>query len=651
MFSGGDASFHGSTGAITLNKPIVGIASTPSGNGYWMVASDGGIFSFGDAAFHGSTGATALNQPIVGMASTPSGNGYWLVAADGGIFSFGDAVFHGSTGAMTLNQPIVGMTSTASGNGYTLVAADGGIFSFGDAVFHGSTGATTLNQPIVGIASTPSGNGYWMVAADGGVFSFGDAVFHGSTGAMTLNQPIVGMAATPTGNGYWFVAADGGVFSFGDAHFFGASASSLDQSVVGMAASQPLPATQLKFTTEPGGSAAGDALSTQPVVTVQNAGNATATNDTSAVTLAVTTPDGATFACTANPQHTVAGVATFANCGISLPGSYTLTATDGALASAVSTTVTITPSATQLAFTTEPSAAATGGTAFVVQPSVTVEDSLGHVIPTDTSDVILTLTTPAGATLSCTPTTTKTAVAGVANFGGCRINRSSGTAYTLTATDGSLAQATSTGTTVSVGTASQIGFTTQPSPAATNGTAFVPQPSVAVQDAGGNTVTSNVVSITLSVTGAPGGVALACTGTTTHVVAAGVATFAGCALTGTAATYSLHATNGTQTGTSANIVLGFGTATHLVFTGEPGTPEVNGAAMTPQPSVTVEDVSGNTVTTANTITLSITGAPGGVALACTGTTAHTTTAGVATFAGSRSPVPRAPTHSPPRTAP
>ena len=39
-----------------------------------------------------------LNQPTVGIAATPSGNGYWLVAADGGIFTFGDAAFFGSTG-------------------------------------------------------------------------------------------------------------------------------------------------------------------------------------------------------------------------------------------------------------------------------------------------------------------------------------------------------------------------------------------------------------------------------------------------------------------------------------------------------------------------------------------------------------------------
>ncbi len=51
------------------------MASTPDGNGYWLVATDGGIFSFGDATFHGSTGAIRLNKSIVGMAATPDGGG------------------------------------------------------------------------------------------------------------------------------------------------------------------------------------------------------------------------------------------------------------------------------------------------------------------------------------------------------------------------------------------------------------------------------------------------------------------------------------------------------------------------------------------------------------------------------------------------
>ena len=94
------------------------------------------------------------------MATTPSGNGYWLVAADGGVFSFGDAAFHGSTGGLTLDQPVVGMAATPSGNGYWLVAADGGVFSFGDAAFVGSDGGTPQDAPAIGIAGRPGG--YWI---------------------------------------------------------------------------------------------------------------------------------------------------------------------------------------------------------------------------------------------------------------------------------------------------------------------------------------------------------------------------------------------------------------------------------------------------------------------------------------------------------
>ena len=229
--------FVGSTGSLRLNQPIVGMAATPTGRGYWLVASDGGIFAFGDAVFFGSTGAIRLNQPIVGMAATPTGKGYWLVASDGGIFAFGDAVFRGSTGAIRLNRPVVGMSASPTGNGYWLVASDGGIFAFGDAAFFGSTGAIRLNQPVVGLAATPTGGGYRLVASDGGIFAFGDAAFFGSTGAIRLNQPIRGMESSPTGNGYWLVASDGGIFAFGDAVFKGSTgAMRLNQPVVGMAA-------------------------------------------------------------------------------------------------------------------------------------------------------------------------------------------------------------------------------------------------------------------------------------------------------------------------------------------------------------------------------------------------------------------------------
>jgi len=57
-----------------------------------------------DAPAYGSTYGQNLNQPVVGAARTPAGNGYWEVATDGGVFSYGAAAFHGSTGNIKLNQ-------------------------------------------------------------------------------------------------------------------------------------------------------------------------------------------------------------------------------------------------------------------------------------------------------------------------------------------------------------------------------------------------------------------------------------------------------------------------------------------------------------------------------------------------------------------
>ena len=97
MFSFGGARVPGSTGNIRFNKPVVGMAADPDGTGYWIVASDGGVFSFA-AAFKGSTGNIALAQPVVGIAADPDGSGYWMAAHDGGLFAF-DAKFNGSNGA------------------------------------------------------------------------------------------------------------------------------------------------------------------------------------------------------------------------------------------------------------------------------------------------------------------------------------------------------------------------------------------------------------------------------------------------------------------------------------------------------------------------------------------------------------------------
>jgi hypothetical protein len=214
----GDAPSFGEL-ARAPSHPVVGIAATPDGGGYYLVASDGGVFSFGDAVFHGSTGALALNKPIVGMAVDRATGGYWLVGTDGGVFSF-DAPFFGSTGSMTLNKPIVGMAPSNGGAGYWLVASDGGIFSF-NAPFYGSTGGIHLNEPVVGMTADAATGGYWLVAADGGIFSF-NAPFYGSTGSTGSTKPVVGMTADAATGGYWLIASDGGIFS-SHAPFYGST--------------------------------------------------------------------------------------------------------------------------------------------------------------------------------------------------------------------------------------------------------------------------------------------------------------------------------------------------------------------------------------------------------------------------------------------
>jgi len=135
--------------------PIVGMAPTPDGRGYWLVDSAGDVYSFGDAAFHGSLASVGESDRMVaGIAAAPGGGGYWIVDAAGSIFSFGTATFHGSMGGVKLNAPVIGMTVDQATGGYWLVAADGGVFSF-QAPFEGSTGCLVLQRPVTSFASVP----------------------------------------------------------------------------------------------------------------------------------------------------------------------------------------------------------------------------------------------------------------------------------------------------------------------------------------------------------------------------------------------------------------------------------------------------------------------------------------------------------------
>ena len=145
---------------------------------------------------------TTLNKPIVGIAQTGDDGGYWLAASDGGIFNYGDAGFFGSAGGLKLNKPIVGIAPTERRR--RLLA--GG---------HRRRHLQLRRRPVLRLdrehRSSTSRSWAWRrrptAAATGWSPPTGASsptAMRSSTappGSMHLNKPIVGMAATPDGGG------------------------------------------------------------------------------------------------------------------------------------------------------------------------------------------------------------------------------------------------------------------------------------------------------------------------------------------------------------------------------------------------------------------------------------------------------------------
>jgi hypothetical protein len=201
--------------------------------------------------------------------------------------------------------------------------------------------------------------------------------------------------------------------------------------------------TQVAFPGVAAGGVAGAVLSPAVTVDVENSAGAVFATDASNVTVAIASgPAGATLGGTTTVAA-VNGVATFSNLTLSKAGTYTLTASDGSLTPATSTSITVT-GPTQVAFPGVPASVTAGA---VPSPAVTVdvENSAGAVFATDGSNVTVAIASgPAGATLG--GTTTVAAANGVATFSNLTFSEA-GT-YTLTASDGSLAPATSSSITV-----------------------------------------------------------------------------------------------------------------------------------------------------------------------------------------------------------
>ncbi len=135
------------------------------------------------------------------------GGGYYLAASNGGLFNEGGAPWLGSLAAdkQSPASPVVAVCATADGGGYWVATAKGNVYNFGDATWHGSLAAEggVPSAPVVAMVATPTAKGYWLATANGEVFNFGDATWYGSPSASGTPppHPVVGMSVTVDSSG------------------------------------------------------------------------------------------------------------------------------------------------------------------------------------------------------------------------------------------------------------------------------------------------------------------------------------------------------------------------------------------------------------------------------------------------------------------
>ncbi|HEX9895151.1 MAG TPA: Ig-like domain-containing protein, partial [Gemmatimonadales bacterium] len=351
------------------------------------------------------------------------------------------------------------------------------------------------------------------------------------------------------------------------------------------------PAARLGFTTQPSNATAGQAFG--PVrVAVQDEIGGTVTGATNQVTLELSDNPGNATLTGPLTVTAVAGIATFANLVLNKAGTgYTLRATSGSLSPAISSPFSITAGpATALGITTQPPGSAQSGVPLTQPPVVQVQDDHGN--PVGQAGVQITaVMVGAGATLSGTTTAT-TNPSGTATFTGLVISGAAGT-YQLRFTATGFTPAVSSDILLS---SSALSIVTQPPTNATNGALLSQQPVVRIVDGAGTPVPQGGVIVSVALSGT-GGVLSGALSVNTD--GAGVASFSGLTITGTAGAFRLvFSAPGVASVTSAPIVLGAGAAAQVRVAVQPPASAQSGTPLAPQPEIQVADQSGNPVSTA-----------------------------------------------------
>jgi len=537
---------------------------------------------FGNIVTSDSSSITAALQSGAGSLG-----GTKIIIANNGVATF-SALTITKNGAFTINFTDTGLTN-ASTNSFTLNPDVASQLVFTQQPT--DTVAGTLIPTVTVAVEDQYGN---IVTTDASTVTLG---INGSS-SLRLIVPAVSGVATFSGAaintaGTYKLRAIDGALTAGLSNSFNIT---------------PDVPAELAFISGPAGGSAGTLTSFQVGIEDQFGNLTTASTS---VTLALISGTGSIAGFTT--VAAVSGLATFSNVVLTSPGAHTISATDGGLTAATSSSFTMTPAAAaKLVVTQQTSDTVAGQTLAGLQ--VSVEDQFGNVVTADNSNVTIALGSGSG-----TLNGTKTAAAsnGVATFNTLSLN-TTGT-YTLAAADGILTGATSSSFQITPGTAAKLLFTQGPT--TTVAGQSIASMTVAVEDQFGNLVTGDGSNVTLSIATGTGTLH----GTATANAVSGVATFAGLSIN-EAGTLTLRAADGNLTnGTTGSFAITPAAASHLVITQAPAS---GAAGALNAIAVSVEDQFGNVVTSdTSTITLSANNGPGDLL----GTTSVAAANGVAMF--------------------
>ncbi|MBK7785828.1 MAG: Ig-like domain repeat protein [Gemmatimonadetes bacterium] len=434
----------------------------------------------------------------------------------------------------------------------------------------------------------------------GGVLAGTDTVLTNAAGVATFsNLQLVGPVGSYT-------------LAFGATGLAGVTASPLT-----LAAG---PAAQLVLQTQPATTAqSGVALTTQPVVQLQDGGGNPVAQAGVTVTASIAS-GGGSLGGTVQVATDAQGIATFTDLALSgTAGSRTLGFAASGLSGATSNAIALGAGApASLAITAGNNQTATAGSPVAIDPQVQVTDLSGNPV----AGVSVTFTvTGGGGTAAAVAQTDASGFAAVTWTLGGTAGANSLDASAALSGGTSTVSFTATGL---AGSAGRLAMVTQPSASAQSGVVFAQQPVIQLQDLNGNNVTTSGVAITTQSSGSLGGNTVAFT-------VNGVATFTNLSLTGLAGSYQLTFTGTNITGvTSAPIALGAGAASKLVVVTQPSSPTPSGTPFVQQPVVQVQDAAGNPVASSGrSVTAAINGSVGSLNPA--GRTVVTDAAGLATF--------------------